>query len=54
MTARTNTGHCHPAVVKAMAERHLMYNRQMEEIEERERDGRAFVIRPPAMDAPPA
>ena len=37
----------HPAVVKAMKERHLMYNRQMEEIEERERDGRAFVIRPP-------
>jgi predicted patatin/cPLA2 family phospholipase len=37
----------HPAVVKAMKERHLMYNRQMEEIEARERDGRAFVIRPP-------
>jgi len=37
----------YPALVKAMKERHLMYNRQMEEIEERERDGRAFVIRPP-------
>ena len=37
----------YPAIVEAMARRHEMYNRQMEEIEEREQTGRAFVIRPP-------
>lgn len=37
----------YPAVVEAMAVRHEMYNRQMEEIDERERNGSAFVIRPP-------
>ena len=37
----------YPAIVEAMARRHEMYNRQMEEIEEREQAGRAFVIRPP-------
>ncbi|MBR1409174.1 MAG: patatin family protein [Clostridia bacterium] len=40
--------HRYPAVAKAMAMRHEMYNRQMEEIEEREQTGKAFVIRPPA------
>ena len=38
--------HRYPAVAKAMAVRHEMYNRQMEEINERERQGKAFVIRP--------
>ena len=37
----------YPAIVDAMAKRHEMYNRQMEEIEEREQTGSAFVIRPP-------
>lgn len=37
----------YPAIVDAMARRHEMYNRQMEEIEEREQTGSAFVIRPP-------
>ena len=36
----------YPEVVKAMEIRHLRYNRQMREIEERERDGRSLVIRP--------
>ena len=30
-----------------MAVRHEMYNRQMEEISRREREGSSFVIRPP-------
>ncbi len=37
----------YPAVAEAMAVRHDMYNRQMEELDERERNGTAFVIRPP-------
>ena len=37
----------YPAVVKAMLNRHKMYNRQMEEISEREASGSALVIRPP-------
>ena len=37
----------YPAVAEAMAVRHEMYNRQMEEIRERERNGSVFVIRPP-------
>ena len=36
----------YPAVVKALAVRHLRYNREMEEIRERELSGRALVIRP--------
>jgi len=36
----------YPAIVKAMAERHLVYNRQMEEIKKREQAGDAIVIRP--------
>ena len=37
----------YPAVAGAMARRHIVYNRQMDQIEERERLGRAFVLRPP-------
>lgn len=37
----------YPQLVKAMENRHLQYNRQMEEIEEKERSGSAIVIRPP-------
>ena len=36
-----------PAVARAMAQRHLVYNRQMEAIDERERRGEILVIRPP-------
>ena len=37
-----------PAVYEAMAARHEMYNRQMDEIDAREASGAALVIRPPA------
>ena len=37
----------YPAVVKTMSERHIIYNNQMREINLRETEGRAFVIRPP-------
>ena len=37
----------YPEIPRAMALRHRRYNRQMEEIRERELDGRALVIRPP-------
>ena len=37
----------YPAVVRAMSERHEMYNRQMREIDRREETGEALVIRPP-------
>ena len=37
----------YPAVAEAMARRHEMYNRQMDEIKNREKKGSAFVIRPP-------
>ena len=36
----------YPAIAKAMAGRNEMYNRQMDEIEEREQKGVSFVIRP--------
>lgn len=36
----------YPTIVEAMAVRHEMYNRQMEEIKEREKAGTSFVIRP--------
>ena len=36
-----------PALAKAMADRHLMYNRQMEAIDQREERGQSLVIRPP-------
>ena len=39
--------HKYPAVVKAMAERHNMYNHQLEEINERELKGTSIIIRPP-------
>lgn len=38
--------HKYPAIVKAMAVRHKVYNQQMEEIREREEAGEALVIRP--------
>ena len=37
----------YPAVVKAMRERHLMYNRQLQEIQAKEDAKEAIVIRPP-------
>ena len=37
----------YPAIVDAMAKRHEMYNRQMENIGRREDEGAALVIRPP-------
>lgn len=37
----------YPRVAEAMAVRHEMYNRQMEEIDRREASGSALVIRPP-------
>ena len=37
----------YPELIRAMSVRHEMYNRQMEEIEKRGRDGSALIIRPP-------
>lgn len=37
----------YPALIAAMERRHEMYNAQMDQIDERERTGAAFVIRPP-------
>ena len=37
----------YPAIAKAMAVRHLRYNRQMEEIRRRENAGTVYVLRPP-------
>ncbi len=37
----------YPKIAEAMAVRHLMYNRQTEEVKVREASGEAFVIRPP-------
>jgi predicted patatin/cPLA2 family phospholipase len=37
----------YPAIAEGMMKRHEVYNRQVEEIEEREINGTAFVIRPP-------
>ncbi len=36
----------YPAIAEAMENRHAMYNRQMEEIKEKEEQGTTFVIRP--------
>ena len=36
-----------PKIAEAMAVRHERYNRQMEEVKEREASGNAFIIRPP-------
>ncbi len=38
--------HKYPAIAEGMAKRHEMYNRQLEELEEREIRGAVFVIRP--------
>lgn len=38
----------YPAVIKAMANRHLIYNDQMDMIKTREKEGKALVIRPDA------
>ena len=37
----------YPCVSEAMAARHLIYNRQMDEIDQRETSGESLVIRPP-------
>ena len=37
----------YPRIAEAMAKRHEMYNRQMEQIDDREDTGEALVIRPP-------
>ena len=37
----------YPAVAEAMKVRHVRYNRQMAQIDQREREGTSFVIRPP-------
>ena len=37
----------YPILIEAMEKRHIMYNRQMEEIKKREESGLSFVIRPP-------
>ena len=37
----------YPVIAQAMKVRHIRYNRQMEQISERQRAGEAYVIRPP-------
>lgn len=37
----------YPKLIKALADRHIMYNEEMDYIDECERSGKAFVIRPP-------
>ncbi len=37
----------YPAITEAMIHRHEMYNRQMDEIDQREASGQSLVIRPP-------
>ena len=37
----------YPRIASAMADRHQMYNRQMQEIDQRETAGKSLVIRPP-------
>ena len=37
----------YPAIARAMARRHIVYNRQLEQIRERELAGQSYVIRPP-------
>ena len=39
--------HKYPEIARAMAVRHLRYNRQMDEIDAREKSGAAIVLRPP-------
>lgn len=38
----------HPRMLKALAERHIMYNKQLEFVQQEERSGNTFVIRPQA------
>lgn len=38
----------HPKMLKALAERHIMYNKQLEFVQQEERSGNTFVIRPQA------
>ncbi|MBR1547644.1 MAG: patatin family protein [Prevotella sp.] len=38
--------HKYPQMIKALDERHLMYNRQLDYVAEAEREGRCLVIRP--------
>ena len=38
----------HPKKLKALAERHIMYNKQLEFVQQEERSGNTFVIRPQA------
>ena len=40
--------HRHPKMLKALAERHIMYNKQLEFVQQEERSGNTFVIRPQA------
>ena len=40
--------HRYPEIIRAMAFRYIRYNREMEEIRQREQEGKVFVIRPPA------
>ena len=37
----------YPAIVEAMGKRHIMYNRQLEEVRKKEASGESLVIRPP-------
>ncbi len=39
----------HPLVVEAMFNRHVIYNRTLEELEELEREGKAFLVYPDVM-----
>lgn len=38
---------CYPAIVKAMGRRHLMYNEQLEYLQQQEEEGRILLIYPP-------
>ena len=38
--------HHHPRMLKALAERHMMYNRQLDLVQQAELQGNAFVLRP--------
>lgn len=40
--------HKYPKLVEAMKNRHIMYNKQIEDIKEKEKDGKVLVIRPSA------
>lgn len=44
---RRRYGRKYPEYVEVLAHRHEAYNKRLEEIREREKDGRCFVIRPP-------